>query len=373
MTPSKTIKSGFARGYFTQMKNLYSKKYSLPKDHIGPVRRAGSWVATQIDKYRHPGKYITIAPPNVDKMRKEHYENEKFFAEIHKATNKSGSYITQPFSGDAPASTANFLRIRKIPRKNNRSYRKTRTMARSYRRKSRGRYRKKSVRRSSSAYKQQRPEKKYRDISVRLLPNSDPSETQGIQGLNYNIQQGSSYFNRIGNRTQMLYMKINGYTVMHPTSDDDGGRPAYMRVFLVHDKQPDGNNIIVSDVLQSASPAPSSTIPSLQHTNVLNQQRFTIIMSKKIVLRQVGQRPLDINTNADQISNWSSAAWSWYVPIPSRLSMSNYSASTGTIGDIASGAFHIFSVTSLEDGNDSVTGEVLSPQLELQIRMCYYG
>lgn len=299
---------------------------------------------------------------------KAHKESQDLFKDIHHALGRQGRYRYQRFRSYGPQPRTSGSSITKLRKKQ--QYLKTKMARRSYK-SSRGRYRrKKRYTRKSSAYKTQRPEKKYNDVDFLLSPTSDPSETNGIRAINNSIQNGSAYYERIGNRTQMLYLKINGFTIQKPLSDDNGGIPQFIRIFIVYDKQPDGNKMILSDLLQKANAIPDSVDPVIVNTNILNQQRFQILLSKKITLSVTGIRS---TASADNVMPYNGRGFSWYVKVPPMYSMSNYNTSTGSISDVTSGLFYIFATSTGVDSTDGVTSNNLHPQLKVNIRQCYYG
>lgn len=216
-----------------------------------------------------------------------------------------------------------------------------------------------------------KPEKKYHDISVRLQPTNDATSNAGIKMLNHSTVAGSAFYNRIGNRTQMRYMKINGFLEMLPTSSF--ARPKWVRLFLVYDKQPKGTLISIGDLLREANASPDYTETELVHINVENHQRFQILMSKRINIRKVGLTPLQVGTDLDQINDWGPVGFSYYVPIANKYSNTTYNSSTGSIADISTGAYYLVAVASATNGTDSVTGHNLHPTIDMQVRMCYYG
>lgn len=302
-----------------------------------------------------------------------HKEQQSLFKEIHEALNKPGKYKYQQFKTVGPAPQFDISRQSKIRfRSKNNRIKKSTKMARSYKR-SRGRYRKKRSFRKPTYSRSQRPEKKYHDYEFRLEASSDATTTAGIEPLNNQIRSGSAQYERIGNRTQMLYLKINGYTIFEPISDRLD-RSRWIRMFLILDKQPTGSLMSISDILKQSNAGGSTANPEISHFNVDNQQRFKVLLSKKLDLTQVSAvHKIEDIDNDILIAQYRGRGFSYYVRVPPAYSMSTYKASTGAISDVSSGLLYMVVVSQGANSNDSVTGFPDHPSLQINTRMCYYG
>lgn len=218
-----------------------------------------------------------------------------------------------------------------------------------------------------------KPEKKFLDLQVNLSATNSASATDGSQPINQHIQRGSAVYERIGNRTQMLYMQIQGYTRQGTLSDPfPGAEPMSIRFFVIYDRQPTGVNMTVGDFLRSSSASQSDADPVTLFTNVNNKQRFTVLLSKKIMLQNEVFEKADPGS-IDRRVRFPGKKFSYFIKIPQRSAMSTYSASTGTIGDVSSGVYYLFAVSNGRNGTDLETNNEAFPTLITRVRMCYYG
>lgn len=232
---------------------------------------------------------------------------------------------------------------------------------------------KKTRSRSYNTHITQRPEKKYKDVQVSINASNDPAETDGVEMLNNNILSGTATYNRIGNKTQMLYLKINGYTDMGSMTALASGfsvQSRWIRFFVIYDKQPDGAKFTIGDFLRQSTSTQAIQQPEIQHTNVNNLQRFKVLLSKKINLTNQSYSDGDTGVH---VTGYANKGFSYYVKIPRKHSMSTYKASSGSEGDVSGGSYYVLAVSNGPHGVDSGTSSNEYPTLKMIVRMCFYG
>lgn len=113
-----------------------------------------------------------------------------------------------------------------------------------------------------------------------LLFNS----TGTILGLNF-IQVGSSMFNRIGRRIEMLSVRFTGH-IECIAGLTRSVLPDYARLVIVYDRQTNGAYPTISDMFQDTDQAGVNTTLAQSGINMDNRERFVVIMDYRIYLPQ---------------------------------------------------------------------------------------
>jgi len=111
------------------------------------------------------------------------------------------------------------------------------------------------------------------------VPSSSYTINSGgtIQFLNL-IRVGSTFCNRIGRRIEMKNIRMSGILQYARTNASED----YLRIMLVYDRQTNGNNPAISDILQSTDQSTTNTTGALSGMNVNNRDRFKILRDMRI-------------------------------------------------------------------------------------------
>lgn len=147
-------------------------------------------------------------------------------------------------------------------------------------------------------------------------------------------QNGAAFYNRVGNEIEMKSLHLIGQ--IYPTGSANTAGD-YLRTMVIYDRQPNGANPVLADVLSSYPTTGTSPSPtSLDMTNPNNFDRFRILA--------------DIRTAIP--SSASGATGETYAPVIDYTKnevninrfinlkglSTRYKTSTGAIGDITSGS-----------------------------------
>lgn len=118
---------------------------------------------------------------------------------------------------------------------------------------------------------------------VDLVSAAYGCDTTGtVTALNL-VSAGSSYNNRIGRKTAMKSLYINGLFRPQSTVAND----AYCRVIVVYDMQANGVLPAWADIVLSQTQAIATTASTaLDNVNLNNRDRFRIILDHRVVLPQ---------------------------------------------------------------------------------------
>lgn len=192
-------------------------------------------------------------------------------------------------------------------------------------------------------------------------PNLVVNSTGTIQALNL-IQVGSSMFNRIGRRIEMISIRFtSAFDTLNVTR---GTQSDYLRLAIVYDRQTNGAFPAIADIFQDTDQAGTNTTTAKSGINMNNRERFVVIMDKRIYVPQV-----------------TTTAGVWANPVPSdsqhwlvlvdeyrRLHKltTHYKADSNpaVIGDISTGALYIVSLAENAAGSESFA-------LEWNVRLKY--
>lgn len=163
-------------------------------------------------------------------------------------------------------------------------------------------------------------EKKFVDVA----PAAYVADTTGtVTALNLTAL-GTDFNNRIGRKILMKYVYITG--ILKPV--DTSTVPAYCRILIVYDNQPNGALPAMTDLLVTAN--------SIDQLNLNNKDRFKILADKRYAIGGVS----DTATQS-----FSMAPTVVPVKIFRRLNMETiYGGTTAAITAINSGALLMFTI-----------------------------
>ncbi|AUM61686.1 capsid [uncultured virus] len=163
-------------------------------------------------------------------------------------------------------------------------------------------------------------EKKFVDVA----PAAYAADTTGtVTALNLTAI-GTDFNNRIGRKILMKYVYVTG--IIKPV--DTSTVPAYCRVLIVYDNQPNATLAAMTDLLVTAN--------SIDQLNLNNRDRFKVIADKRYAIGGVSD-------TATQSFSMSPTV----VPVKifRRLNMETvYGGTTAAIGSVNTGALLMFTI-----------------------------
>jgi len=185
-------------------------------------------------------------------------------------------------------------------------------------------------------------------------PNLAVDATGTIQCLNL-IQVGSSMFNRIGRRIEMISVRFTGS--FDPIVATRQVESDYLRIAIVYDRQTNGAFPALADIFQDTDQAGTNTTNAKSGLNMNNRERFVVIMDKRIYIPQL-----------------TLTAGVWTNPVPSdgghwQVLMDEYrrlnkltthykaDSTPAVIGDISTGALFICSLAENGAGTGACSVE----------------
>lgn len=99
------------------------------------------------------------------------------------------------------------------------------------------------------------------------------------------IQAGSSFFNRIGRKVEMISVRFVGNFNLLNVSRATGAD--YARIVLVYDRQANGALPALADIFQDTEQSGTNTTQANSGINLNNRERFAVIADKRIMLPAV--------------------------------------------------------------------------------------
>lgn len=178
-------------------------------------------------------------------------------------------------------------------------------------------------------------EKKFLDIP---FTTTVISTTGAFQAVNI-IQEGSSFYNRVGRRIHMKSLHLTGTL----TSTGQGaGVYEYLRVMVVYDRQPNGAYPAIADLLSDYDNTGAVTSTSYAGVNPNNADRFLVLRDIRvgIPLNTIGAAqdttPVD-NTSGQRVTPLNE-----FIKLSDLETHYKASSNPAVVGDQASGSLFVF-------------------------------
>lgn len=161
------------------------------------------------------------------------------------------------------------------------------------------------------------------------------SQTATFDLLN-GVQEGASFYNRVGRRTHMKSIHVTGELI---ETGNGAGVAEYDRVMLVYDRQPNGNFPAISDILLDYGNDGTTFTTSYSKLNLNNVERFAILRDQRI---QIAANSGASTNVAGAITNYGQQAnINWFVPLKDLETHYKSTTNPAAIGDIATGALYL--------------------------------
>lgn len=177
-----------------------------------------------------------------------------------------------------------------------------------------------------------RPEVKAVDIPLqgKLL-----STTATFHLLN-GIQEGSSFYNRIGRRIEMKSLHLTGWL---DQTGNGAGVDDYCRIMVIYDQQPTGAFPTIASILTSYDNTGNPTTTVSDHLNLNNRDRYTMLADIRFTTSRDAGLSTDGTigaTNSCQETNINR-----FIKLRGLQTMFNTTTNPAAIGDISTGALYL--------------------------------
>lgn len=173
------------------------------------------------------------------------------------------------------------------------------------------------------------------------------------------IAAGSSFFNRVGRKVEMLSVELAfqfGIVSQTVTTPQD-----WARILIVYDRQTNGANPTISDILQDSDSLGANSFSVTAGLNLNNRDRFLVIYDERIQLPGLTNTAgvlTNIYPNSFGGRNGMSSGYgNIHIYRKLRGLVTHYKADTATpvVGDIATGGLFIITLGALATGNFQVS------------------
>lgn len=177
-------------------------------------------------------------------------------------------------------------------------------------------------------------ETKTLDISETGSPLTAQTTTTNVTLLN-GSQNGTGYWNRIGNKIHMKSLYFNAYMYATGTQTE---YPDYIRVIIVYDRQTNAALPNWSDVILSITQANATSSISMDNINLTNKDRFSILMDERYMLPVCPTASAETQVAQNFNANCEHIMIKRYIKLGLET---QYKASSGAIGDITTGGLFL--------------------------------
>jgi len=179
--------------------------------------------------------------------------------------------------------------------------------------------------------------------------SSNPQGTFNMLVLN-RIQQGTSFFNRIGRKITVRSVNISGNLELYHEGDEEKATEPYpdaitVRMVLVYDRQPNGSLPAFNDIFASfGNTGAKATTSYTSPLDPTKSGRFRILRDKYFNLKPSFYKPEYV---AGKSAVYASRQLKEYIKLPNLETVYQSTSDPPTIGDIASGALYLIFRASL--------------------------
>jgi len=157
--------------------------------------------------------------------------------------------------------------------------------------------------------------------------------TESFVALNLCVN-GTSFWNRTGNKICMDSVEVS---VQFQPNNTNGAAVSmdYARFLLVYDENPNGALPSWADIITSYDQGGNASSTALDRFNVNNEDRFTILMDRKLRLPALGINGIT-GTNSNIEPTWDELKLTHSLDL--RCLPSIYKSNLGTIADLSTGS-----------------------------------
>lgn len=174
-------------------------------------------------------------------------------------------------------------------------------------------------------------------------------------------QNGAAFYNRIGTRTRGVLLEIRGS--IQPTNLNTGVVYAgYVRIVVVYDRQPNGSYPTFAEVFADYKTGGTTESGATSGLNMNNRDRFLVLRDRKLLLPTLDAPAGGITHKIEQgftitpADDNNTMVYREFIKLKGLES--HYKASTGAIGDLATGSFLIMTCHEYDYGDTATAGGV---------------
>lgn len=162
--------------------------------------------------------------------------------------------------------------------------------------------------------------------------------TTGTFTLLNGIQEGSSFYNRIGRKVNMKSLHFTGHI---DQTGNGGGVDDYIRIMIIYDQQPNGNFPATADILLNYNNAGATETNSHSHLNLNNRDRFSIVADIRL------ETSHDTGAASDGLLGMytlQETNVNRFIKLKNLVTQYKSTTNPAAIGDITTGALYLFTL-----------------------------
>lgn len=166
------------------------------------------------------------------------------------------------------------------------------------------------------------------------------STTATLDLLN-GVQEGASFYNRVGRRIHMKSIHVTGEII---SSGNGTGVAEYNRILLVYDRQPNGAFPSIADILLDYGNDGTTFTSSFSKMNLNNVERFAILRDSRLAMPsnyEGAAAALDGGLASIMPYGESQNKINWFVKLKDLETHYKSTTNPAAIGDIATGALYL--------------------------------
>lgn len=153
------------------------------------------------------------------------------------------------------------------------------------------------------------------------------------------IQEGSSFYNRIGRKICLRSIRLTGQIVAR-TGVATSGTYDYIRIMIVYDRQANGAFPSIADILLTYDNTGATTTTVLSHLNMNNAERFKIVRDIRIAISNDAVAAANIQD--EQIIDYKGKYnIDEYAKLKGYESHYKASSNPAVIGDVSTGGLYL--------------------------------
>lgn len=176
------------------------------------------------------------------------------------------------------------------------------------------------------------------------------NSTGTIQALNL-IQVGSSMFNRIGRRIEMISVRLSASLEALAVTRLSNQDPA--RIIIVYDRQTNGAYPAITDVLQDTDQLANNTTTQFSGINMNNRERFVVLMDHRFYLPQINNTAGVLSGAYPTDSVWTKHYLTEFRKLGKLTTHYKADSNPAVIGDISTGGLFIISLAGNAAGTEN--------------------
>jgi len=190
-------------------------------------------------------------------------------------------------------------------------------------------------------------------VYVNFVTGGTVQQVLGPEASDVGILSGTGFYNRIGARIRTKSIEIRG-TITPSLGNAAAVADQFARIMVLYDRQPNGALPSTADILLDYQSAGATTTTARSGLNMNNRDRFLVLRDRKMYLPPLGvngatpAKIQNINVNPNQ----GNGDLTYHEYIRCKDLETHYKASSGVIGDVATGAFVVLVIS---DGDTNAT------------------